>query len=458
MKSSRFLVVLLILNYYFFLAQSTLQGFAPQFKQQSFYLWMEDDFLSKKKVKIGETRVDDRGYFRFSIPKGPILKYTLGTEDYNGYLFIQNGSNYSVEFINDSPQNRSYNLKEEIELVFLDLDSNDINFKMLGFEAWMDQQLSEIHFEKASEGELMRKLTLMKYSALQDARSDSSLYFREFMQYSLAENIESIPYMGAPSQEDLFNTYFHHRPIRYDAPYYTNYFSKYYDQFISQMGNESAIELFKAYASQDLAAQDAILKKIPFTGDSILRSIINLYILKQAINGNFIPESVVKANLLLQQKYSPFELHRKIATNLLQKFSGIEVGDAFPFEALKTTPIEKKYLYVHAYNPSNTQCIQELNALKKLKAGYGSTVEFLTLYLDKPLNNETERKALDQITWKKIGLGPEDPAWNLLGISTYPYYILVDKDSNILKAPALAPTPNGKYETIEKTFFELTKP
>ena len=458
MKNRRLWLIFFAVYYGTYWGQSTIVGFAPQFKQQRFYLWTEEDFLSGKKRMISDTLVDERGMFRFSLPKGPILKYHLGTENFNGYLFAENGGQYRLEFFSDSPLSQSYNLHEEIEFVFIDLDSNDINFKILGFEAWLDNQLSDIHFENNSEGELFRKISLLKYNALQDVRRDSSVYFREFIGYSMAENIENMSYRGSPTKEEKFNTYFNQRPIRYDAPYYTNYFLRYYDQYISQISHESAIELFKAYASQDLAAQDRILAANSCTGDTILRNLINLYILKQAINGNFIPKSVVKSNLLLQQKLAPCELHRKIAANLLQKFSGLETGDSFPFESLQILPFDQKYVYVHAYNPSNTQCIQELNALKKLKAGYGSTVEFLTLYLDKPLSNEAERKALSQITWKKIGLRPDDPAWNLLGISTYPYYILVDKDSTVLKAPALTPTPNGKYETIEKTFFELTKP
>ncbi|NBO59467.1 MAG: hypothetical protein EBU82_00685 [Flavobacteriia bacterium] len=89
---------------------------------------------------------------------------------------------------------------------------------------------------------------------------------------------------------------------------------------------------------------------------------------------------------------------------------------------------------------------------------YGSKVEFITVYVDKPLTNEAEKKALSQISWKKIALLADDPFWSSMAISTFPYYLLVDHEGNLLNAPALSPTPNGKYETIEKTFFDLIKP
>jgi len=180
--------------------------------------------------------------------------------------------------------------------------------------------------------------------------------------------------------------------------------------------------------------------------------------LKQAMNGNFIPKSVVKANLKLQSEASPFEKHRAIATNLMHKFSGIELGVAFPFEMLKHTLAGNKPIYIHAYHPSNTRCIQEIGALRKLFGSYGSKIEFITVYVDKPLSNETEKKALSQISWKKIAVPQDDPFWSTLAISTFPYYLMVDQEGNLSQAPALTPTPNGKYETIEKTFFDLIKP
>ncbi|MBM3165237.1 MAG: hypothetical protein FJZ80_07240 [Bacteroidetes bacterium] len=176
------------------------------------------------------------------------------------------------------------------------------------------------------------------------------------------------------------------------------------------------------------------------------------------MNNDFLPKSVIESNLRLQSEKSPFTLHRKIAINLLLNIAKLEIGDPFPFERLNYVPSVNKPVYIHAYNPSNTFCIQEIRALRKLLGTYGSNIEFLTLYIEKPLTNEAEKKAMDQITWKKIGLPQNDAFWATIGANTFPYYILVDKEANLLHAPALTPTPNGQYESIEKIFFTLIKP
>ena len=85
-------------------------------------------------------------------------------------------------------------------------------------------------------------------------------------------------------------------------------------------------------------------------------------------------------------------------------------------------------------------------------------MEFITIYVQKEILNSTEKYAMESIEWSRVGFTLNDPIWTNLGIRTFPYYILIDQDFNVAASPALSPTPNGKYETIEKTFFDLSKP
>ena len=63
---------------------------------------------------------------------------------------------------------------------------------------------------------------------------------------------------------------------------------------------------------------------------------------------------------------------------------------------------------------------------------------------------------INLIKWKKYEIETtNEKIWQTLNISTFPYYFLLDKDLVLTAAPALAPAPNGSYETIEKTFYEI---
>jgi hypothetical protein len=108
-------------------AQVSIIGHAPQFANQRFYLWKYEDFISDKLSLVQDTVVSDRGIFKFSTKVSQIQKMVLGNDQLTAYLYVQPNAKYKVEFIADNPQHNSYNLKEEVELTFFDLDSNDIN-------------------------------------------------------------------------------------------------------------------------------------------------------------------------------------------------------------------------------------------------------------------------------------------------------------------------------------------
>jgi hypothetical protein len=447
-------------------AQVKIIGIAPEFTGQTFSAWRIDDFLNNHKTLIQTYKVDSLGIFRFQLPCTQIEKIVIGNEDFNGFLYIQPKAKYNLEFLSDNPQNLSYNLKEEIEMTFFDLDSNDINFKILGFETWLDSYLGDIYIEKdVNSNDFIRKIALMKLSVNNDYQKDTSVYFKDFITYTMAMNVDNIRYVGSPSNTDKYRIYLENAPVRYTNDTYMTYFKSFYDQYIYQLDAATANQIFQLLAGNELEKCDELLGKQSLCSNAELRSMVLLFILKQAITDNFIPKSVIASNLKQFASRCTYPNQKSMAQNILGTMNQIQVGNEFLNLNLEISTgvftLNKslgKTLYVHAFNPSNTNCISELGALKKLQKNYGSKIEFVTFYVDKPDLTDTEKRNLNAITWKKIGLSLEDPLWTNMGIYTFPFYILVDKEYIVQASPALSPSPNGTYETIEKTFFELSKP
>ena len=57
----------------------------------------------------------------------------------------------------------------------------------------------------------------------------------------------------------------------------------------------------------------------------------------------------------------------------------------------------------------------------------------------------------------KYSLSNSNSIWNNYQIESFPHYTLIDATGYIVSNPALGPTPNGQYETIDKTFFHIQK-
>ena len=447
-------------------AQVTITGYAPQFQNQQFHIWKYSDFLSGSLQEIQETVVNEEGIFTFKLPIDQIEKLVVGNMQLTGYLYVQPKSRYNIEFIADQPQHKSYNIKEEVELTFLDLDSNDINYKILGLHAWLDNNLADIFVERDNNpGLYASKIIVLKKMLYTDILLDTAAFFSSFMRYTIANDIDNQGFLGAPSTLEKYQLYLEKSPIRYDNDVYMDFFKSFYDQYLSQIDSKVSDELFAAFAANSLNASDSILSTCPYLSNPELRSLVRIYILKQALSDDFLPKSVIRSNLQHISANAVFPYHRLIAANICSQVELIQVGNTFIFDSLKgpnetviLSKVENKFIYLHAFNPSNTNAINELAALKKLHKAYGSKVEFITIYVQKEILNSTEKYAMESIEWSRVGFTLNDPIWANLGIRTFPYYILIDRDFNVAASPALSPTPNGKYETIEKTFFDLSKP
>jgi hypothetical protein len=153
---------------------------------------------------------------------------------------------------------------------------------------------------------------------------------------------------------------------------------------------------------------------------------------------------------------------KKMAHNLYKQFNELTIGARVPNYTLETGIEFNKFLgkavYLHFYDPSNMNCISEIGAIRKLNDKYGPFVEIVTIYPtpQAPLN-ATELRNLKALTTNKFALPENHPIWDDLKIKTFPYYILLDEQLNIKSMPALAPSPNGLYETIEKTFYDIKR-
>lgn len=451
------------------LAQMQVKGIAPEYSNSKITLSSISDFISNKENQLASDTIDEKGYFNLTVSAAninkaaleSIQKYILRVNNSYAYLYIENRKYYTVEFPLPEYIASSNN---EVELTFFDLDSTDINYKILGFQAWMDGYLSDIYYTKeADHAAFIKNIQAFKNEAAAVYSQDTSTFLFNFVKYSIGLTIDNIPFLGAPSLADKYDFYFSDQPIAYQNDAYFDYFKGFYKRYLYQLEGSNGKELYSAMASSNLAFADSILKRDPFLKNPELRELVLLNMLREEYYSNYIPKSGTQQVLYQIQKQSKYSNIRNIASALYNQFNGLNIGSKFPDINLDTSKLNEnlsvlkgKYIYVHCYNPSNKDCISELKSLKKLQEKYGRDISFITLYTknETPYTG-TEQRNLDVINWPKYGFDVNNDVWEQLQVKTYPYYLLIDDSFHLYSAPALSPTPNGKYETIEKTFYDL---
>lgn len=451
------------------LAQMQVKGIAPEYSNSKITLSSISDFISNKENQLASDTINEKGYFNLTVSAAniknagleSIQKYILRVNNSYAYLYLENRKYYTVEF--PLPEYIS-STNSEVELTFFDLDSTDINYKILGFQTWMDGYLSEIYYTKeADHAAFIKNIQAFKNEASAVYSQDTSSFLFNFVKYSIGQTIDNIPFLGAPSLTDKYNFYFSSQPIGYQNDAYMDYFKGFYKRFLYQLEGNNAKELYSAFASSNLAFADSILEREPFLKNPELRELVLLNILREEYFSNYLPKSGSIQLLFQIQKQSEYSNIRNIAYALYNQFNGLNIGSKFPDIILdqsklneKLSTLKGKYIYVHCYNPSNKDCIAELKSLKKLQEKYGKDISFITLYSkNETAYTATEQRNLDVINWPKYGFDVNNEIWEQLQVKTFPYYLLIDDSFHLYSAPALSPTPNGKYETIEKTFYDL---
>jgi len=442
-------------------SQVTLTGYCD-FPKTSISIFDVEEYITETENIIAETLIDEKGRFKIIFACSEIKKVVIRHNNNYSWMYVQPNGKYFIEIPKDG-QITQFQSNNEIEILFYNLDSTDINYKILGFEAWLDNYLADISVLKNYQsGEYTRKISDLKKEVNTIYLEDTSVFFRNYLRYSMAINVDDLNFIGAPSKEDKFSLYIKGKPIMTYNDRYIEYFKSFYQDYFYSLPKDLQFELMSNILSHNLENCINTIKKDVFGFNRECAELIFLLIIQK---GDLKQELTVDNSILFLQniaKNSEFPNNQKIAMNILKKLAQtITIGNKFPvleLEENKIIEIQKgKIVYIHCFDPKNQNCLIEISALLKLQEKYGKYITIISIY-PKPKNgfSSLEEQKINLIKWKKYEIETtNEKIWQTLNISTFPYYFLLDKDLVLTAAPALAPTPNGSYETIEKTFYEI---
>lgn len=453
------IIILLTLLSHSVFAEVIINGYCD-FPKATISLFEIEDYITKTEKKISETEVDDKGNFRLIFSSNDIKKIILRVNSNFTWMYIQPNSTYFIDIPKDG-QITQFITNNEIEMVFFRLASDDINYKILGFEAWMDNYLSDIYILKDKQpGEFVQKIAAFKKEVNDVYSKDTSLFFSSYLKYSIGLTIDNINFISAPSEADKFEFYIKDSPILINNNKYIEYLYSFYENYYYKLDQNLRAQLNTSIRNYDLENCLQTLKKDPYIQTEELAELILLMM----INQSAFSQEISKNILIKIYEKSINENYSTIAKNLLLKADKINIGDIFPNLVLDkksqfTLQILKgKPIYIHCFDPKNQKSITEISALLKLNEKYEKYINIISVY-SKPKEDfsMSEQRNLNLIKWKKFELEPSENSWKILNIPSFPYYLFLDKDLVLLASPALSPSPNGSYETIERSFYDIKR-
>jgi hypothetical protein len=443
----------------------TIFGFAPTYIGKEISIYQIEDYYSDKEIRIGSGTVKSDSTFSVSFYIKETQRVTLRALNNYAWMYIEPNAQYEVLIPADNPYNATVKSGNQLEVSFFNLKPSDINYKILSFQRWTDEFLAyNLALKNSDPKSFAEKLDTFKMYVEKAYRVDSSIFFLTFVKFSMAE-LDEIEFKGSRNRFEKYDFYLKKSPIFYANDAYMHYIRNFYKSMIPRLSNEANNEVYLGV----LKSSPTLIMKALGSDYTLKNLRLREMVMMQALSEVFYSDDFPQTNILtifdsLSQR-ALFAENRIIATNLINRVTELVPGTKTPeFVLINEEGVAKthadfrgQYLYIQFYDPKSLSNQNEMTILKDLHKKYINDVCFLTIVLDDGDLTPKEEKDIKEIQWEYYRRPARDEFMKTFKIKNYPNYILIDVSGYIVQSPALAPTPNAQYETIDRTFFQIQK-
>jgi thiol-disulfide isomerase/thioredoxin len=447
-------------------AEVKIEGKAPAYPLRKISLNVYSDYLSLTLDKLTESSIDASGNFSLAYDFASVREVVLKIDGVSSFFYVQPGTTYKVQFPDIEKGRVKTFCNNQVQIEFDTLLTYDINNLILDFDEKLDNFVGH-HFVMLGHKNFKTELDTFKRTIINRYKTINNPFFRDYVRYSFAglEQIGGINVDMKMLKALLYKEYLSNGKIMYTHPKYMLFFNQFYTDVFKLTTEEEEIQIFKAIEHRKSPFHiGQVLRNDDFLKLDVVREMVIIKALSEEyFTRNFDQASIIQV-LDSIGNFSVFEEHRKIASNMVKTLTRLGFGTEAPgFELLNEkdqqvtlNSFEGKYVYLQFWAEWNSGTLGEMKLMKEMQKCYGRDVVFISINLDESL-----------ATWKKYLKDHADFKWVHLHYSNYPEiidlykisnvssYFLIGPDGKIVQSPALKPTPDGTFHSIDKTFFDL---
>jgi hypothetical protein len=446
----------------------SIHGYAPEYSPgEKVRLYRFQDLITQTTEEIASTKVQKDSTFtlHFYFSGCEKIKIQIGLN--YGFIYVQPEGNYEIFFPIKNKYDASRDLGNEVELNFKNLDSTDINYKILQFNSWENYFLGNFYAMAQQKGvEFSKHLDTFKLNVQNYYQSDTNRFLKTYIKYRIAD-LDEINFTGSRNVAEKFDHYLRLETVHYHNEPYMDYISRFFEDFFEhaapETNNRIYLAILKSSPTQLLNAMglDYRMKNLR------LRELIMIKSLGESYFSSDFPQTNIKSILDSLSHKTLFKDNLIIAQNVLKKISYLSVGATLPPIFLKKfdgtnyeIPNNNKYTYLQFIDFDNEIDQKELELTLPLFKKYQGKVNFVTVFIQykSPIDETLKENLLQTYPWALVVPSNDFDLMQTLNIKSLPHYQLLNPKNEIYQNPALRPTPNGEYITIDKTFYELMLP
>jgi peroxiredoxin len=436
-------------------------GKAPSYSNYPIEVWTKKDFISNSEKKLTESEIDSSGLFTLEFECHDISYVTLKIEKNIASLFVQPNSNYDVIIgAPDSATYRNTNIEHDVDILINIKSKTEINALTIDFDKRFDEFLTN-EYPSFVVRTPKSKIDSFKTVINEYYKTVNNPYFKNYITYSIA-SLEAQTYSP---QKKIYTTYIENKPVLYNNTEYFNLFNSLYKGYLQHVETSSKkVQVSKHINNEcDYYTLNNILKSDDFLKNDTIRELVILKGLQEGyFDGSYKKDSVLKmlSDIIIN---SNNDTHKSIAQNIISSFSKLRPGADAPFFELPdknglTHSLNeiraKKQVYLVFFQPSCTNCQQQLKIISSYKKKYGKDINFIGISEGGTMSDFKNFCAKNpQFDWLLLYDNTKGKLAAEYEIKTYPTYYFINPEGKFIQAPADTPE-----NFIERAFIDISKP
>ncbi|MGV6862187.1 MAG: TlpA family protein disulfide reductase [Putridiphycobacter sp.] len=438
----------------------SIMGYAPDFVGQKVTLYTIDDYLTMTRIKIGEGMVDSKdSVFRIKNEVKSTIKGIIEIGRTESELYIQPNQTYKLGYYKPDKLPMSF-VNQKIETIFYDLDSTDINYKVLQYNQWFDTYIYYHQLDIVKQG-LPVYLDTFKMYAYEAYKEEEDPYFVNYVRYNIAlmEQVKvSNKYKNA--RIDTYLQYINPFPVYAKNDQYMNFVKAFYPEDFEGYVAEIKSSVYLAINHESPTRLMHALRKDPLLKNIELREMMMVNMLGKSYYKRGYNRKEIITILDSVSQFAKYEINAVASANMIKYLTKIEEGYPAPqFETIQETDTinlnryNGQFLYVNFFASWNQMSVNEMRLIKELKLKYGRHISFLSFCTDyASLDYKHFIEQHPDYDWDIVFLGDKSEIAQQFNVKTIPSYFLINPEGFIAMAPARSPSPDGVYKSIEETF------
>jgi hypothetical protein len=446
---------------------TSIDGFAPSYVGKKVAIFEIQDYMSMLTMKIATSEVKADSTFEFNFFNDRTRKFRIEIGENHFHIYAQPNGDYKLYVKENSPYLDENAKGIEVEFFFIDLDSTDINYKILMFEdASLNFLKRNYNHEAKGSSQFVEQLDSFKIEVHNVYKDDTSTFFKKYVRFAIA-SLDNLAFSGGRNTYEKYDFYIKPETVWYQNDRYMEYILKYYEKYAYEL-NDQLNEAF--YQGIIQSSPSIVINALgqDYALDNIrLRELVMIKMLSDVFYTGDYPQTNILTMLDSISSNGLFNENQRIASNIKYRLLDLVPGAKMPNFRLDVNGEPKvkddysgKHLYIQFIKEGAQKSENDIELIRPLYDKYMRYTEMLTIVVtddEEVLSDPSAYIKKHKMSWETSFIKPDDEILEKLNVESYPHYILMDAAGYVVAAPALSPRPDNEYETIENALHAIKK-